>query len=102
MFENADLVPIPPPDGDGVVQNAGVPIEFSYKGRVFRIYSLLTRWKETSPWWKHIGRGQGLPRVDEKTLWSVEAAPVGAMTTFEIEFNQTTNTWQVRPASRGK
>jgi len=32
----------------------------------------------------------------------VEAAPIGALTTFEIEFNQADNSWQIRPSSRGK
>ena len=100
MFEYSDAESTPPPDG--VIQDAGVPVEFSYKGKVFRIYSFLTRWKETSPWWKHLGRSQEGPRIEEKTIWSVEAAPIGTMTTFEIEFNQTQNTWQVRPSSRGK
>ena len=100
MFEKSESTFVPP--SDDVVQDSGVPVEFSYKGRAFRIYALLTRWKETSPWWKHIGRSKGVPKIEEKTVWSVEAAPIGSMTTFEIEFNQTTNTWQVRPASRGK
>jgi hypothetical protein len=32
----------------------------------------------------------------------VEAAPIGALTTFEIEFNQGDNSWQIRPSSRSK
>jgi len=32
----------------------------------------------------------------------VEAAPVGALTTFEIEFNQESNSWRIRPSSRVK
>jgi len=102
MFENSDSASTAPTGSDGVIQDAGVPVEFSYKGKIFRIYSLLTRWKETSPWWKHLGSTTGAPSVEEKTVWSVEAAPIGSVATFEIEFNQTTNTWQVRPASRGK
>ena len=98
MFESPDETPATP--SAEVVQDSGVPVEFSYRGRVFRISSLLARWKETSPWWKHLGSQQGLVEVEEKILWSVEAAPIGAVNTFEIEFNQTTNTWHVRPTSR--
>ena len=107
MFEYSDLEPTSLSGADGVVVHEGVPIEFFYKGRAFHIHSLLTKWKETGQWWKQIGQpGQvrqsnELPLVEEKIFWKVEAAPVGAVNTFEIEFNTATNTWQVRPTSRG-
>ena len=102
MFEYAEIEPTALSGADGVVAHEGIPIEFFYKGRAFHIHSLLTKWKETSQWWKQVGSSDGLPKVEEKTFWRVEAAPVGTVNTFEIEFNQATNTWQVRPTSRGK
>ena len=106
MFEYSDLEPTSLSGADGVVVNEGVPIEFFYKGQAFHIHSLLTKWKETSQWWKQVGtsastRTDGLPAVEEKTFWRVEAAPVGTVNTFEIEYNQATNTWQIRSTSRG-
>jgi hypothetical protein len=101
MFEYSDLEPTALSGADGVVANDGVPIEFFYKGRAFHVHSLLTKWKETGQWWKQVSSNEGFPSVEEKTFWRVEAAPVGAVNTFEIEFNQATNTWQVRPTSRG-
>lgn len=111
MFEYSDLEPNPLAGTDQVVEHEGVPIEFFYKGRAFHIHSLLSKWKETGQWWKQVGSSpvnsassqyDELPAVDEKTFWRVEAAPVGAVHTFEIEFDQATNSWQVRPASRGR
>jgi hypothetical protein len=32
----------------------------------------------------------------------VEAAPIGVITTFEIEFNQESNSWRITPSSRVK
>ena len=34
------------------------------------------------------------------TVWRVEAAPVGALTTFEIELDEISKCWQIRPTSR--
>lgn len=102
MFEYSEIEPTSLSGADGVVEHEGVPIEFFYKGRAFHIHSLLSKWKETGQWWKQVGSSDGLPAIDEKTYWRVEAAPVGSVHTFEIEFNQATNTWQVRPASRGR
>lgn len=102
MFEYSADNRTAQPDDPKVIQDAGVPVEFAYKGRVFRIYALLTRWKETIPWWKHIESTSVTADLEEKIVWSVEAAPIGTVHTFEIEFNQTTNTWKVRPTSRSK
>jgi hypothetical protein len=35
-----------------------------------------------------------------KGMWRVEAAPVGTLATFDIEFDEITHTWQIRPTSR--
>jgi hypothetical protein len=35
-----------------------------------------------------------------RAIWRVEAAPVGALATFELELDEITGSWQIRPTSR--
>ena len=66
----------------------------------FHISEVLTSWLQSSPWWQEINSDQIKEEVSK--YWQVEAAPIGALTTFEIEFNQVDNSWQIRPSSRSK
>jgi hypothetical protein len=87
------------------VSNTGEPIEFVYNGVRFHINQTLTTWLQSSRWWQQVDQFDltqtGLKEEVIK-YWQVEAAPVGAITTFEIQFNQVSNTWQIRPSSRSK
>ena len=78
----------------------GQPVEFIYQGARFHISEVLTTWLQSNPWWQKINSDQINEEVSR--YWQVEAAPIGALTTFEIEFNQSDNSWQIRPSSRGK
>ena len=78
----------------------GQPVEFIYQGVRFHISEVLTTWLQSNPWWQKINSDQINEEVSR--YWQVEAAPIGAITTFEIEFNQSDNSWQIRPSSRGK
>ena len=79
---------------------SGQPVEFIYQGVRFHISEVLTSWLQSSPWWQEINSDQITEEVSK--YWQVEAAPIGALTTFEIEFNQGNNTWQIMPSSRSK
>lgn len=79
---------------------SGEPVEFIYQGVRFHISAVLTSWLQSSSWWQQINSDQ--IREEVSKYWQVEAAPIGALTTFEIEFNQADNSWQIRPSSRGK
>lgn len=79
---------------------SGEPVEFIYQGVRFHINQVLTTWLQSSNWWQQIDSDQINEQVSK--YWQVEAAPIGALTTFEIEFNQGDNSWQIRPSSRGK
>ncbi len=79
---------------------SGEPVEFIYQGVRFHINQVLTTWLQSSNWWQQIESDQINEQVSK--YWQVEAAPIGALTTFEIEFNQADNSWQIRPSSRGK
>ncbi|MGI9195632.1 MAG: DUF6504 family protein [Candidatus Nanopelagicus sp.] len=79
---------------------SGQPVEFIYQGVRFHISSVLSSWLQSSSWWQEINSDQ--IREEVSKYWQVEAAPIGALTTFEIEFNQGDNSWQIRPSSRSK
>jgi hypothetical protein len=79
---------------------SGQPVEFIYQGVRFHISAVLNSWLQSSSWWQEINSGSITEEVSK--YWQVEAAPIGALTTFEIEFNQGSNTWQIRPSSRSK
>jgi hypothetical protein len=46
---------------------------------------VLTRWCEAGGWWNRISDGIYRPDDHARALWRVEAAPIGALTTFELE-----------------
>ena len=96
------------------------PIEFTYQGRRFRIHSVLARWRTAGEWWNRLGptshthspedhsredrtaEGQDgeaqewQPDDQTRSLWKVEAAPLGALRTFELERDEATGQWRVR------
>ena len=88
--------------------SGGEPIEFTYKGQCYRIYALLSSWRESGGWWTRASDGLFRPDDGGRILWRVEAAPIGVMKTFEIErievipegASNTPGLWQIRPTSR--
>jgi hypothetical protein len=83
-----------------LVSENGEPVEFIYNGVRFHINQKLTTWLQSNRWWQRLDQGEIVETVSKH--WQVEAAPVGALTTFEIEFNQESNSWRIRPSSRVK
>ena len=83
-----------------LVSENGEPVEFIYNGVRFHINQKLTTWLQSNRWWQRLDQGEIAETVSKH--WQVEAAPVGALTTFEIEFNQESNSWRIRPSSRVK
>ena len=78
-----------------VVADGSTPVEFTFRGRRFRIHSVLSRWCEAGGWWNRISDGIYRPDDGARALWRVEAAPIGALTTFEIERDEITGTWRI-------
>jgi len=108
MFEELTN-PVPP----AVIAPEGEPMEFIYKGVRFHVNGIVSRWRESGGWWNRIddgrlnrGHARGRNAEDQilddggKAIWRVEAAPVGAVATFEIELDEITGKWQIRPTSR--
>ena len=91
-----------------VIAPAGEPTEFIYQGHHFHIHAITSRWSESGGWWNRISDGNLHSnshddlKVDDqaRAVWRVEAAPVGALTTFEIELDEVTGNWRIRPTSR--
>ena len=83
-----------------VTTDGSAPIEFTYRGKRFRIHSILNRWCEAGGWWNRISDGiyrpNDLPNDNARAIWRVEAAPIGAVTTFELEKDEVTGKWLIR------
>lgn len=80
----------------------GEPIEFTYNGRRFRIHAVLSSWRESGGWWNRASDGLYRPDDGSRAIWRVEAAPLGALTTFDIEREEVVEPrgearWRIRP-----
>jgi uncharacterized protein (DUF1919 family) len=89
-----------------LLSQSGEPAEFIYNGVRFHINEKLSTWLETNDWWKKLDQldqlNQGEVCESVSKYWLVEAAPIGALSTFEITFNEESNTWRITPSSRVK
>ena len=89
-----------------LLSQSGEPAEFIYNGVRFHINEKLSTWLETNDWWKKLDQldqlEQGEVCESVSKYWLVEAAPIGALSTFEITFNEESNTWRITPSSRVK
>ena len=93
-----------PPAQICLVSQQGEPVEFIYHGIRFHINQVLSNYLQTNQWWKEIDSNGIDDQVSEQVskIWQVEAAPIGAIATFEIEYNQSSKQWQIRSTSRSK
>ena len=108
MFEESAPKNKPLPQAR-VLAPEGEPVEFIYNDRRFHIHAIVSRWRESGGWWNRISDGKNhLADITEKNIfddgaraiWRVEAAPEGALATFEIELDEISKTWLIRPTSR--
>ena len=110
MFERklttSSAVNTPAQSGISLFSQSGEPAEFIYNGVRFHINEKLSTWLETNDWWKKLDQldqlDQGEVCESVSKYWLVEAAPIGALSTFEITFNEESNTWRITPSSRVK
>lgn len=84
------------PAHDVMIDGSTTPIEFTFKGRRFRIHAVLSRWCEAGGWWNRISDGTYRPDDAARAVWRVEAAPIGALTTFELERDELSGQWIIR------
>ena len=83
------------PAGEVLIDGPTTPIEFTFRGRRFRIHAVLSRWCESGGWWNRVSDGKYRPDDQARALWRVEAAPIGALTTFQLERDEATGQWIV-------
>ena len=110
MFErkltSSSAANTPAQSGISLFSQSGEPAEFIYNGVRFHINEKLSTWLETNDWWKKLDQldqlDQGEVCESVSKYWLVEAAPIGALSTFEITFNEESNTWRITPSSRVK
>ena len=110
MFERklttSSAVNTPAQSRISLFSQSGEPAEFIYNGVRFHINEKLSTWLETNDWWKKLDQldqlNQGEVCESVSKYWLVEAAPIGALSTFEITFNEESNTWRITPSSRVK
>ena len=93
---SANTAPIVVAGPEVMTDGAATPSEFTYRGRRFRIHAVLTRWCEAGGWWNRISDGIYRPDDQARALWRVEAAPLGALTTFELERDEISGQWIIR------
>lgn len=91
-IKRAQVIQVEPHE---VLADGSTPVEFTFRGRRFRIHAVLSRWCEAGGWWNRISDGIDRPDDGARALWRVEAAPVGALTTFEIERDEVTGMWRI-------
>ena len=106
MFESTSPAEPAPTNTARVLAPEGEPTEFLYKGRRFHVHAIVSRWRESGGWWNRIADGNNHLNESNifddgaRAIWRVEAAPEGTLTTFEIERDEITGTWLIRPTSR--
>jgi Family of unknown function (DUF6504) len=89
-------VPEISPAHEVVSDGAATPIEFTFRGKRFRIHAVLSRWCEAGGWWNRVSDGIYRPDDGARALWRVEAAPIGALNTFQLERDEITGSWIVK------
>lgn len=73
----------------------GEPVEFTWRGRRYRIHAVLSWWCEAGGWWHRASDGQYRPDDRARSSWRVEAAPEGALGVFDLEHDDSSGSWRI-------
>ena len=57
-----------------VLADGLTPVEFTFRGKRFRIHTVLSRWCEAGGWWNRISDGIYRPDDGARALWELCAA----------------------------
>jgi len=83
------------------------PEQFLWRGRLWKVRSVLAHWVETAPWWQGDARSESesqsgpaphLDLVAERELWRVEAGRgtgLGASGVFDLSFDWSDGSWRL-------
>ncbi len=87
-----------------VVAPAGEPLFFTWRGRSYRVYSVLSRWCESGGWWQRASPENSPDNSTTyengindgaRTSWRVEAAPEGALAVYDLERDESSGLWRI-------
>ena len=91
-----------------VVAPQGEPLFFTWRGRSYRVHSVLSRWCESGGWWQRTSSESpgespsespseiGAPIDDGAcTSWRVEAAPDGALAIYDLQRDESSGLWRI-------
>ena len=81
-------------------QGSEGPEQFLWRGRLWKVRSVLAHWVETGPWWQHQGEERQPASLGdllvERELWRVEAGRGGPDAgVFDLSFDWTDGRWQL-------
>lgn len=81
------------------------PDQFLWRGRLWKVRTVLAHWVETAPWWQsaaaQVGEGEapasvGADLLVERELWRVEAGRgISNTGVFDLSFNWSDGHWQL-------
>jgi Domain of unknown function (DUF6504) len=94
--------------GGGPVEG---PEQFVWKGRLWKVHTVLAQWVETGPWWHSSGvhavlgtedrsEGRTTELVAEREVWRVEAAKgpataAGGLGVFDLVLDWADGSWRL-------
>ncbi|CAB4665442.1 unannotated protein [freshwater metagenome] len=85
-----------------VVAPAGEPLFFTWRGRAYRVHSVLSRWCESGGWWQRASTEElvhesAIGEINDgaRTSWRVEAAPEGALAVYDLERDESSGLWRI-------
>ena len=92
MRKYDDLVEVRRGSGEG-------PDQFLWRGRLWKVRSVVAHWVETGPWWQQADGGRA-DLLGERETWRVEAGrgahpEAGQWGVFDLSFDQAEGSWQL-------
>lgn len=72
------------------------PDQFLWRGRLWKVRTVLAHWVETAPWWQSTEPAVGADLLVERELWRVEAGRgISGTGVFDLSFNWSDGRWQL-------
>jgi hypothetical protein len=72
------------------------PDQFLWRGRLWKVRTVLAHWVETAPWWQSTEPAPDADLLVERELWRVEAGRgISTSGVFDLSFNWSDGRWQL-------
>ncbi len=71
------------------------PVQFVWRGRLYRVHRVLNQWVESAPWWRSQST-VGIPaEPSARDVWRVEVSAGGAspVEVVDLSFDRVRRTW---------